>query len=199
MRDCVHKVGWVSMKDRVPSGRRKFKPMDISPASFEVGRSLRELEGEVIHRLSDTCSMSTEYESVVDKIRKSIDYRTFPDDYLKGFRMVGEIAVETGSDIFMYRELEGINVVVDGKRTFFNDPYLAKYYYYASLMGFHKIALPEKENVRKVVRLLENELRASRGMIDESLSVLDEIGKRKAINELMHSDPYFRMAIYSES
>jgi hypothetical protein len=35
------------MKDRVPSGRREFKPMEIPPATVEVGSSLRKLGEEV--------------------------------------------------------------------------------------------------------------------------------------------------------
>jgi len=143
--------------------------------------------------------MPTENEKVVEIIRSSIKFRTFPDDYLKGFTLVGEISVETGSDIFMYRELEGINVVVDGKRTFFNDPYLAKYYYYASLMGLRKLALPEKENVRRVVKTLEMELRNFRDFIDQSLSLVDDNSKKEIINDLVHSNPHFRMAIYNET
>jgi hypothetical protein len=37
------------MKDRVPSGRREFKPMEIPPATVEVGSSLRKLGEEVTH------------------------------------------------------------------------------------------------------------------------------------------------------
>jgi hypothetical protein len=35
------------MRDRVPSGRGEFKPMEIPPATFEVGSSLRKLGEEV--------------------------------------------------------------------------------------------------------------------------------------------------------
>jgi len=35
------------MKDRVPLGRGEFKPMEIPPATFEEGRSLRKLGEEV--------------------------------------------------------------------------------------------------------------------------------------------------------
>ncbi|MHB1709437.1 MAG: hypothetical protein ACYCT2_08205 [Thermoplasmataceae archaeon] len=35
------------MKDRVPSGLGEFKPMEISPATVEVGSSLRKLGEEV--------------------------------------------------------------------------------------------------------------------------------------------------------
>ena len=47
MRACIRKVRWLRMKDRVPSGRGEFKPMEIPPATFEVGSSLRKLEEEV--------------------------------------------------------------------------------------------------------------------------------------------------------
>ena len=47
MRACIRKVRWLSMKDRVPSGRGEFKPMEIPPATFEVGSSLRKLGEEV--------------------------------------------------------------------------------------------------------------------------------------------------------
>ncbi|MCL4330763.1 MAG: hypothetical protein M1304_00650 [Candidatus Thermoplasmatota archaeon] len=35
------------MRDRVPSDRGDFKPMEIPPATFEVGSSLRKLGEEV--------------------------------------------------------------------------------------------------------------------------------------------------------
>jgi hypothetical protein len=143
--------------------------------------------------------MSSEYDQVLEKIRTSVRFRPFPEDYLKGFKVVGEISVETGSDIFMYRELEGINVVVDGNKTFFNDPYLAKYYYYSSLLGLNHVQVPDKESVRRVVKVLEMDLRNYRDQIDQYLSVLDEEMKKYALTELMKSDPNFRMAVYGES
>ncbi|MHB1469927.1 MAG: hypothetical protein ACYCSA_02365 [Thermoplasmataceae archaeon] len=39
--------GWLSRKDGIPSGRREFKPMEIPPATFEVGSSLRDLGEEI--------------------------------------------------------------------------------------------------------------------------------------------------------
>jgi hypothetical protein len=39
------------MKDRVPSDRKKIKPMEIPPATFEVGSSLQELGEEVTRNL----------------------------------------------------------------------------------------------------------------------------------------------------
>jgi hypothetical protein len=143
--------------------------------------------------------MSPEYYQVLDKIRTGVRFRPFPADYLKGLKVMGEIAVETGSDIFMYRELEGINVVVDGKKTFFNDPYLAKYYYYSSLLGLDRVAVPDKESVRRVVKVLEMDLRNYRDQIDQYLSVINDEEKKDAVNELMKSDPNFRMALYGES
>ena len=47
IRACIRKVRWLSMKDKVPSGRREFKPIEIPPATFEVGSSLRKLGEEV--------------------------------------------------------------------------------------------------------------------------------------------------------
>jgi hypothetical protein len=143
--------------------------------------------------------MSSEYDPVIEKIVEAVRFRPFPEDYLKGFKVVGEISVETGSDIFMYRELEGINVVVDGRKTFFNDPYLAKYYYYSSLLGLNRVTVPDKESVRRVIKVLEMDLRNSRDQIDQYLSVLDEKQKKHALTELMKFDPNFRMAVYGES
>ena len=143
--------------------------------------------------------MPSEYDQVLDKIRKEVRFRTFPEEYLKGFKVVGEITVETGSDIFMYRELEGINVVVDGKKTFFNDPYLAKYYYYSSLLGLNRVVVPDKESVRRVVKVLEMDLRNYRDLIDQYLSVLGEELRKNAVSQLMKTDPNFRMAVYGES
>ena len=50
MHTCIRKVIWLSMKDRVPSGRGgEFKPMEIPPTTFEVGSSLRKLGEEVTY------------------------------------------------------------------------------------------------------------------------------------------------------
>ncbi len=38
------------MRDRVPSGRGEFKPMEIQPATFEVGSPFRKI-GEEVTRL----------------------------------------------------------------------------------------------------------------------------------------------------
>ncbi|WP_393971282.1 hypothetical protein OXIME_001552 [Oxyplasma meridianum] len=143
--------------------------------------------------------MSLEYDQVLDKIRTNVRFRAFPEEYLKGFKVVGEMEIENGSDIFMYRELEGINVVVDGRKTFFNDPYLAKYYYYSSLIGLSSVMIPNKESVRRVIKVLETDLRNYRDLIDQYLSVLDDKARKNAVNELIKSDPNFRMVIYGES
>ena len=44
---AICKVRWLSMEDKVPSGRGEFKPMEIPPVTFEVGSSLRKLGEEV--------------------------------------------------------------------------------------------------------------------------------------------------------
>ncbi len=44
---AIRKVRWLSMEDKVPSGRGEFKPMEIPPVTFEVGSSLRKLGEEV--------------------------------------------------------------------------------------------------------------------------------------------------------
>ena len=54
MRACICKVIWLSIRDRVPSGRGEFKPMEIPPATFEVGSSLRKL-GEKVTVLEILC------------------------------------------------------------------------------------------------------------------------------------------------
>ncbi len=51
MRACIRKVRWLSVRDRVPSDRGDFKPMEIPPATFEVGSSLRKLGEEVTQEL----------------------------------------------------------------------------------------------------------------------------------------------------
>ena len=42
----IRKVIWLSITDRVPSGRGEFKPMEIPLATFEVKGPLRKLGEE---------------------------------------------------------------------------------------------------------------------------------------------------------
>ncbi len=55
---AIRKVRWLSMEDKVLSGRGEFKPMEIPPVTFEVGSSLRKLGEEVTHWLGSLMNIN---------------------------------------------------------------------------------------------------------------------------------------------
>ena len=65
---AIRKVRWLSMEDKVPSGRGEFKPMEIPPVTFEVGSSLRKLGEEVT--VSSFISLMTSANEVGKNILK---------------------------------------------------------------------------------------------------------------------------------
>ncbi len=44
---AIRKVNWLSMEDKVPSGRGEFKPVEIPPTTFEAGTPFRKIGEEV--------------------------------------------------------------------------------------------------------------------------------------------------------
>lgn len=58
----------------------------------------------------------------------------------------------------MYRELEGIFVMIGTQRLFFNNPAYAKFIFYSAKAGLKEVRLPETKIAKKANRELEQHM-----------------------------------------
>ena len=91
-------------------------------------------------------------DEAVNSILGRLAVKRFPRDFLpEGTR--GEILrIPRASEISMYRELEGIYLLLDGNRIFFNNPVLAKYAFYAAKQGETEILVPGTDEAKKLLK-----------------------------------------------
>lgn len=95
---------------------------------------------------------------IAREIAAGIAPRKFPDDYVE-LDPNGEITrIPAGREVSMYRELEGVFVMIDGDRLFFNQPAFAKFIFYCAKAGVTEVAVPEARAARKAVKALEQEI-----------------------------------------
>ena len=75
------------------------------------------------------------------KIAAGITPRKFPDEFAE-LDPRGEITrIPGGKEVSMYRELEGVFVMIDGDRLFFNQPAFAKFIFYCAKAGVTEVAV----------------------------------------------------------
>lgn len=84
---------------------------------------------------------------------------TFPEDYI-GWDYEGEVMEipVTNEEVSMYRELEGVFVMIGTERLFFNNPAYAKFIFYAAKAGLRQVRVPEAKIARKANRGIEQEI-----------------------------------------
>lgn len=106
------------------------------------------------------------------KIAAGITPRKFPDDYVQ-LEPHGDITrIPRGEEVSMYRELEGVFVMIDGDRLFFNQPAFAKFIFYCAKAGVTEVAVPEAKAAKKAVKGLEQEINSVLYRISEEMEVL---------------------------
>ena len=95
---------------------------------------------------------------IAGMIAADITPRRFPDDYVELDRNGEVTRIPAGKEVSMYRELEGIFVMIDGERLFFNQPAFAKFIFYCAKAGVTEVAVPEAKAAKKAVKGLEQEI-----------------------------------------
>ncbi len=102
-----------------------------------------------------------------EKVLKETKLGHFPKDYLNSENEYGEIEIPTGQDIFLYRETEGVNLVIDGRKMYFNERQMAKYCFYCAVIGYSKIKIPNVIEAGEVIRNFEKDLQNASSIIME--------------------------------
>ncbi len=83
----------------------------------------------------------------------------------------------------MYRELEGVFVMINGERLFFNQPTFAKFIFYCAKSGVTEVSVPDAKAAKKAVKDLEQEINNTLYSIQQEMAKhgVPEAHKRKVL------------------
>ena len=93
-----------------------------------------------------------------EEMKLRIGFRKFPDDYTAGMKWEAEMELPKGKDIFMYRETEGIYVVIDFKKFYFLDLALARFIQICALAGNTKAPILSHSDASRLVRAFKEDM-----------------------------------------
>lgn len=95
---------------------------------------------------------------IIEEVTRGIVTKKFPEDFI-GSDYEGDISnIPYGREVSMYRELEGVYIMIDGQRFFFNQPPYAKFVFYCAKAGITEVKVPEAVLARKATKGLEEEI-----------------------------------------
>ncbi|MCL4345156.1 MAG: hypothetical protein M1375_03820 [Candidatus Thermoplasmatota archaeon] len=131
-----------------------------------------------------------------ESILRECKLGVFPLDYLDSKAEYREIALPVGTDIFLYRETEGVNLVIDGNKMYFNERQVAKYCFYCAVMGYEKIQIPDVVETFEIVKRFEGDLQSASSIISElrKKMFIQDFYKMKDILE--EKNPSFKIIFY---
>ncbi len=96
--------------------------------------------------------MPDDIEKLAERIISDIKPKSFPEDYLPADEKTTDFVIPQAEDIMMYRELEGVFVMLDGERIFFKDPYEAKYIFYCAKKGVTNVRIPGTRTLKRILK-----------------------------------------------
>lgn len=134
----------------------------------------------------------------VKRLMYKIIIPDFPEEYIRDTEEGGVFHIIKGKELFMFRKDENTMLVIDGYSVPFDDPFVAKYYYFNSILANTEARFPTKEKIRQVIKKFERKLDADRNTVKEDLSVLDRVQQESIIRKLADVDRYFFLLFYDE-
>ncbi len=95
---------------------------------------------------------------IIRDITAGIAPKTFPEGFI-GTDYEGDTSrIPSGLEVSMYRELEGVFIMIDGQRLFFNQPAFAKFVFYCAKAGITEVRVPDAKLAKKATKGLEEEI-----------------------------------------
>ena len=95
---------------------------------------------------------------IIEEVTRGIKTKKFPEGFI-GSDFEGDIShIPSGEEVTMYRELEGVYIMIDGQRFFFNQPPYAKFVFYCAKAGITEVKVPEAKLAKKATKGLEEEI-----------------------------------------
>jgi hypothetical protein len=129
---------------------------------------------------------------------KDVKIRNFPSAYLKSDWELVSVSVIPGRELFMYRQDEGLNLVIDGRKIYFDDPYITKFYYFSSILGLQEVRIPNKENTRHLIKKFERDMDDDRKNVESIVMNTSESDRVKILRKLSDLDRYYYLIYYEE-
>jgi len=127
----------------------------------------------------------------VKRLMSKIKIPDFPDEYIADTEDGGVFNIIKGVELFMFRKDENTMLVIDGYSIPFDDPFVAKYYYFNSILGNSEARFPTKEVIRQTIKKFERKLDMDRSTIKDDLSILDKGQQKNILKDLAEIDKYF--------
>ena len=93
-----------------------------------------------------------------DDISSKIILKKFPWEYLRETDEHGMVTVPSGNDIIMFRQMEGVSLLIDGQAVFFNDAIEAKYIYYCAKSRLTEVPMPDRRAIKRIIREFNEDL-----------------------------------------
>lgn len=95
---------------------------------------------------------------IIREITSGITPKAFPEGFI-GNDYEGDLSkIPYGREVSMYRELEGVFIMIDGQRLFFNQPAFAKFVFYCAKAGITEFRVPDAKLAKKATKGLEEEI-----------------------------------------
>ncbi len=132
------------------------------------------------------------------KLILKIKVPDFPADYITDVDEGGVFNIIKGNELFMFRKDENTMLVIDGYSVPFDDPFVAKYYYFNSILENSEAKFPAKEKIRQLVKKFERKLDADRNIVHSEIDILEEKQKMNILKSLADFDRYFFLLFYDK-
>lgn len=134
---------------------------------------------------------------IIREITSGIKPKTFPEGFI-GTDYDGDMTrIPSGREVSMYRELEGVYLMIDGQRLFFNQMAYAKFVFYCAKAGITEIKVPDSELAKKATKGLEEEISNITHLLRKRLKEtnLGEAWERELLGESLE---YLGLGYYSD-
>jgi hypothetical protein len=112
-------------------------------------------------------------------IMKRLKFKSFPDDFLPANYKGLDLSVGPFEEISMYRELEGVNLLIDSRRIFFGSIQQAKFAFFALKAGKQEVRIPDEEDAKYALRQYRRYLSEIEAAIIEEAKELGAEGKEQ--------------------
>lgn len=134
---------------------------------------------------------------IIRDVTRGIEPKKFPEGFI-GTDYEGDISrIPSGREVSMYRELEGVFIMIDGQRLFFNQPAFAKFVFYCAKAGITEVKVPEAKLARKATKGLEEEITNVTYEIRKRLKETN-LGEQWEKELLQESLEYLGLGYYSD-
>jgi hypothetical protein len=105
-------------------------------------------------------------EKIASRIIDEMPLKRFPHDYIREADQYGNVEIPSGDEVIMFRQMEGVSLLIDEQTMFFNDAVEAKYIFYCAKAGITKAPMPERRTIKRIIREFNEDLESWRSGVE---------------------------------